>query len=128
MNVEDADAFALAREPLDEERAEVSRATRDQVHAVRACAQRNIGFLLYSSFAYAKKERSSLSDFKQRCGFQRMDVPRYYVPLTRWGAIDYRLGPHHGLKDRLPESIAGQLRDARTAWLRRKYGAVASMH
>lgn len=97
-------------------------------HAVRACAQRNIGFLVYSSFAYAKKERSSLSDFKQRCGFQRMDVPRYYVPLTRWGAIAYRLGLHHGLKDRLPESIAGQLRDARTAWLRRKYGAVASMH
>ena len=96
-------------------------------HAVRACAHRGIGYLTYASFAYGNKERSSLSDFKQRCGFQRMDVPRYYVPLTRWGAIAYRLGLHHGLKDRLPESIAGRLRDARSAWYRRKYGAGAAI-
>lgn len=94
-------------------------------HAVRACASRQIKYLVYSSFAYAKKERSSLSDFKQRCGFQRMDVPRYYVPLTRWGAIAYRAGLHHGIKTRLPETLAAPLRGARAAWYRRKYGALA---
>jgi hypothetical protein len=95
-------------------------------HAVRACASRQIKYLVYSSFAYAKKERSSLSDFKERCGFQRMDVPRYYVPLTRWGAAAYRLGLHRGLQSLLPESIAAPLRDARAAWYRRKYGALAA--
>lgn len=93
-------------------------------HAVRACANRGIGYLVYSNFAYAKKERSSLSDFKQRCGFRQMDVPRYFVPLTRRGAVAYRLGLHHGLKDRLPEAVAAPLRDARAAWYRRKYGAL----
>jgi hypothetical protein len=95
-------------------------------HAVRACASRQIKYLVYSSFAYGNKERSSLSDFKERCGFQRMDVPRYYVPLTRWGAVAYRLGLHHGFKERLPESVASRLRDARASWLRRKYGAAGA--
>jgi hypothetical protein len=92
-------------------------------HAVRASAERGIAYLTYASLTYGNKERSTLSDFKVRCGFQRMDVPRYYVPLTRWGAMAYRLGLHRGLKDRLPESIAAPLRDARASWLRRKYGA-----
>jgi hypothetical protein len=91
--------------------------------AVRACASRQIKYLVYSSFAYGNKERSSLSDFKQRNAFARVDVPRYYVPLTRWGAMAYRLGLHHGLKDRLPEAVAAPLREARAAWYRRKYSA-----
>jgi hypothetical protein len=91
-------------------------------HAVRACEKRRIEFLTYCSYAYGKKAESSLSEFKRRNGFQRMDVPRYYVPLTRWGATAYRLGLHRGLKDRLPESVASRLRDARASWLRRKYG------
>lgn len=92
--------------------------------AVRCCAERGISFLVYSSFAYGKKERSSLSDFKERNGFQRMDVPRYYVPLTRWGAAAYRLGLHHGWKDRLPEAAAAPLREWRAARLRRRYGSL----
>ncbi len=95
-------------------------------HAVRACERRRIPFLTYCSYTYGKKAESSLSEFKRRNGFQRIDVPRFYVPLTRWGAAAYRLGLHHGLKDRLPESIAGRLRDARAAWYRRKYDAAAT--
>lgn len=90
--------------------------------AVRSCADRGISYLAYSHFAYGKKQHSSLSDFKERNAFVRMDIPRYYVPLTRWGAAAYRLGLHHGLKDRLPESLAGRLREARTAWLKKRYG------
>lgn len=92
--------------------------------AVRSCADRGISFLAYCNYAYGKKGDSSLSEFKRRNGFRRADVPRYYVPLTRWGALAYRLGLHHGLKDRLPESVAARLRDARAAWFRRKYGAL----
>lgn len=92
-------------------------------HAVRACAQRNIAYLTYCNYSYGKKAASSLSEFKRRNGFRRMDVPRYYVPLTRWGAMALRLGLHRGLKDRLPESVAAPLREARAAWYRRKYSA-----
>ena len=61
--------------------------------AVRSCAERGIPYLVYSKFAYGKKQRSSLSDFKERNGFQRIDVPRYYVPLTRTGWLARSLGP-----------------------------------
>jgi hypothetical protein len=91
--------------------------------AVRACEKRRIEFLTYCSYTYGKKAESSLSEFKRRNGFRRMDVPRYYVPLTRRGAVAFRLGLHHGLKDRLPESVASRLRDARAAWYQRKYDA-----
>src|ERR1700756_3639550 len=45
--------------------------------AVRSCADRNIPNLVYAKFAYGKKVQSSLSDFKERNGFQRVDIPRY---------------------------------------------------
>ena len=60
------------------------------------CKSRHFSFV-YSKFAYGKRLRSSLSDFKERNGFQRIDIPRYYVPLTRWGLIAFRLGLHRQL-------------------------------
>ena len=60
-----------------------------------------------------KKERSSLSDFKERNGFQRINLPRYYVPLTALGSAAFRLGMHHKLIDRLPEPLLAKARDFR---------------
>ncbi len=88
--------------------------------AVRSCAKRNIPYLVYSNFAYGKKQQDSLSDFKERNGFQRVDVARYYVPLTRLGAIGFSLGLHHKLSERLPESVLSKLREYRNAWYNRK--------
>lgn len=89
--------------------------------AVRSCADRHISHLVYAKFAYGKKETSSLSDFKERNGFQRVDIPRYYVPLTRWGSAALAMKLHHGLVERLPESMAKKLRDLRTSWYQRKF-------
>jgi len=89
--------------------------------AVRSCADRHISHLVYSQFAYGKKVRSTLSDFKERNGFQRVDIPRYYVPLTRWGSAALAMRLHHKLADRLPEALAGKLRDLRTAWYQVRY-------
>jgi hypothetical protein len=89
--------------------------------AVRSCAQRNIPRLVYSNFAYGKKTHSSLSDFKERNGFRRVDIPRYYVPLTKWGAAAFSMGLHHKLIDRLPESLAEKLRDVRHSWYQHKF-------
>jgi hypothetical protein len=89
--------------------------------AVRSCADRHISHLIYAKFAYGKKETSSLSDFKVHNGFQRVDVPRYYVPLTRWGSAALAMGLHRGLVDRLPESMAAKLRDLRTSWYQRRF-------
>jgi len=88
--------------------------------AVRSCAEREIAYLVYSNFAYGKKQSDSLSDFKERNGFQRIDVPRYYVPLTAVGRAAFRFGLHHRLADHIPESFMAKLRDVRSAWYGRR--------
>jgi hypothetical protein len=89
--------------------------------AVRSCADRGIPHLVYSKFAYGKRLQSSLSDFKRRNGFQQIDLPRFYVPLTRWGSIAFKMGLHRSPIDLVPESVGAKLRAARAAWYRHKF-------
>jgi len=84
--------------------------------AVRCCADRGIRYLVYERFAYGKKNGDSLSHFKEVNGFARVNLPRYYVPLTPLGRAAFRLGLHHRLVDRLPESLTAKFRDLRRAW------------
>jgi hypothetical protein len=89
-------------------------------HSVRACASRKIAYLVYQSFTYGKKQWDGIMKFKEVNGFQRVDLPRYYVPLTVWGKMAFRMGLHHRMVDRLPESIVGKLRQIRNDWYSRK--------
>jgi hypothetical protein len=91
-------------------------------YAVRACADRGIEYLVYSNFAYGNKSHDSLSDFKERNGFRRIDVPRYYLPLTPLGRIAWRLGLHLSLHHHLPEPVIAALRKYRAAWYNRRFG------
>jgi hypothetical protein len=89
--------------------------------AVRSCAKRGIPYLLYSNFVYGKRQRDSLMEFKERNGFRRIDLPRYYVPITRFGHIALRLGLHKSLVSHVPESMLAKVRELRTAWYKRKF-------
>lgn len=93
--------------------------------AVRFCAERGIPHLLYQSFSYGKRQRDTLSDFKENNGFERIDVPRYYIPLTRIGWAAFRLGLHHRFADHIPESAMAKLRELRKAWYERKAQVIA---
>ena len=84
--------------------------------AVKACAERGIPHLVYANFAYGSKQRDSLSDFKQHNGFQRIEVPRYYVPLTAVGRAALRFGLHKGVVTRVPEPVLDRLRSIRRRW------------
>jgi hypothetical protein len=88
--------------------------------AVRACATRGIPFLVYSNFSYGAKKSDSLSDFKEHNGFTRIELPRYYVPLTMLGHSALRLGLHRRLSERLPEPILERLRQWRNSWYNQK--------
>jgi len=84
--------------------------------AVQACADRGVSRLVYSNFAYGKKQSDSLSDFKERNGFARVDVPRYYVPLTAIGSLAFRCRLHKKWSEHVPESVAARMRDLRAKW------------
>jgi hypothetical protein len=92
--------------------------------AVRSCAERKISYLVYSNFAYGNKERSTLSDFKERNAFKRIDLPRYYVPLTYTGRLALRMGLHRKFSDHIPEPILVKLRALRNSWYSRKLQSV----
>lgn len=89
--------------------------------AVRSCANRGIPYLWYANFSYGRKQRDSLADFKRYNGFQKIDVPRYYVPLTTTGRIALRMGLQHGIADRVPEPVAAAYRRIRAFWYSRVF-------
>jgi hypothetical protein len=92
---------------------------------VRVCSERGISYLVYEHFSYGKKEGDSLSHFKEVNGFQKMNLPRYYIPLTPLGGLAFKLGLHHKIVDRLPESMVSRIRDFRKTWHERKFREAA---
>jgi len=94
--------------------------------SVRSCAERGIRYLVYQNFTYGNKKPDSLTKFKEVNGFQRVDLPRYYIPMTRTGWLVFRLGLHHGFANFLPESISTKLRELRKAWYQRKFQAATT--
>jgi hypothetical protein len=94
--------------------------------AVRSCAERGIPYLWYANFSYGKKQSDSLADFKRHNGFQKVDLPRYYVPLTVAGRMALRLGLHHTHADLIPEPVAATYRRIRSWWYTRRFPGLES--
>jgi hypothetical protein len=79
--------------------------------AVEVCEVRKLGYLVY--FCWGD---DSLTEFKRRCGFEKVSVPRYYVPLTWKGKMALRFDAHHGWKGMLPVRINDSLKHLRKRW------------
>jgi hypothetical protein len=84
--------------------------------AVELCEARKKSYLTYGYFSYGNKRDSSIVDFKVRNGFQEIFVPRFYVPLTAWGALCLKLNLHRGLLGILPHRLITMGLSARTKW------------
>jgi hypothetical protein len=93
--------------------------------AVRSCAERGISHLVYEHFQYGSKQGDSLSHFKEVNGFNRVDVPRYYVPLSALGKTSFRLGLHRRIIDQIPASVANKIREIRKNWYGRRFGTIS---
>lgn len=94
--------------------------------AVRSCAEKGISYLWYANFSYRNKQRDSLADFKLHNGFQRVELPRYYVPMTAAGRIALRLGIHHSIADWIPEPVGNTYRKIRSLWYARRFPALTN--
>jgi len=91
--------------------------------AVEICSQRGISHLCYYSYVY-NDPMSSLTEFKRRNGFEKMLLPRYYIPLTAKGKIALKLGFHCGLVKNIPKPLLSQLLKVRSYWNARRLKAV----
>ena len=83
--------------------------------AAELCEEKAISHLIYGKFIYGNKRRSSLVEFKRRNGFEQVNFPRYYVPLTLRGKIFVRLRLYRDLNALIPEPILQPLLNLR-AW------------
>lgn len=79
--------------------------------AVEVCAAQGLPYLIYLFWS-----EDSLAEFKRRSGFERVSVPRYYVPLTAKGHLALKLGLHRGWKAMLPTGLKSALKRLRTRW------------
>jgi len=79
--------------------------------AVERCAQKGLPYLVYALWL-----DDSLGDFKRSNGFQRFDLPRFFVPLTKKGKLALKLGLHRGWKEGVPKPIKKALRKLRRGW------------
>jgi hypothetical protein len=84
--------------------------------AVEFCEQDDISHFVYGRFIYGNKQQSSLVEFKRRNGFEQINFPRYYVPLTVKGEAFVRLKLYRGFGGVLPEPILQTLLSCR-GWL-----------
>jgi hypothetical protein len=84
--------------------------------AIELCEARGISHLTYGRFNYGNKRNSPLREFKIRNGFEEMLMPRFYIPLTTWGAICVRLKLYRGLVGILPESVIALGVGVRSKW------------
>ncbi len=79
--------------------------------AVEICDEKKIPYLVY-----AKWPRGTLADFKRNNAFKKIDLPRYYIPLTVKGSVALTSHLHHGLTGLMPEKLTLRLIDFRKKW------------
>ncbi len=79
--------------------------------AVEICAQRECRYLAYGDW-----EGEGLGDFKRHAGFIRMELPRYYVPLTALGHAALGVGLHRPAAQLLPSGLRSRLKAWRRKW------------
>lgn len=90
--------------------------------AVEVCEREKVPYLVYAKFFYGGKGKDSLSDFKHHNGFIKIDLPRYYIPMTVRGKIALKYNLHHDIKDNIPEKLTYFIKEMRYRVNRLIYG------
>lgn len=85
-------------------------------HAVQMCTDLGITYLLYDQYIYANNTKSPLTEFKRRNGFEKILIPRYYVPLTLKGRLALLLGLPLDIKHLIPGRLYALLIKVRAYW------------
>lgn len=94
--------------------------------AVEVCAQKGVAYFIYGNYVYGNKKDSSLVEFKRRNGFEQINFPRYYVPLTWKGKIYVALRLYRGPVGLLPGPLLSVLLQLRDRFYARKKKVAAA--
>ena len=89
--------------------------------AVEICTENKVPYLTYAKFDYGKVGSTTLQNFKLYNGFESIVLPRYYIPLNKWGELVINLKLYKGLKQLLPKQVVRFLLYLRSKWYEKKY-------
>jgi hypothetical protein len=84
--------------------------------SVELCANAGIPYLTYTAW-----RRGTQAEFLIRNGFEKTLVPRYWIPLTRKGAMAMKLGFHRNIRTYIPDPLIGFLLKLRGIFYSRRY-------
>jgi hypothetical protein len=84
--------------------------------AVRLCSKRGVNYLTYGPYVYGNKGEDSLTNFKKANGCLKMNLPRYYVPLTTKGVLALKLNLHRDPRDLVPTWLRNRVVNVRHIW------------
>jgi hypothetical protein len=74
-------------------------------NAVEVCEQKGVSHLVYGKFVYGNNDQSSFVEFKRRNGFEQVNFPRYYIPLTLKGGVFVRLRLYREFSSFVPKPL-----------------------
>ncbi|OPY15880.1 MAG: hypothetical protein A4E69_00382 [Syntrophus sp. PtaB.Bin138] len=94
--------------------------------AVEYCALHTFPFLAYGRFTYGKKGDDGLTEFKRHNGFEKIDIPRYYIPITLTGKLALRLKLHREMSSLLPTNLYQFFLSLRSRWYTKSKAAFYS--
>jgi hypothetical protein len=63
----------------------------------------------------------SLTEFKKHNGFERVELPRFYVPLSAKGKLALSLGLHKGIIEVFPQKMVKFIVGVRSYWYQNRY-------
>jgi Acetyltransferase (GNAT) family len=78
---------------------------------IKKCETKRLPYLVYAYW-----NENSLSDFKRHCGFERVNAPRYFIPLTLKGMLALKCGVHRNWKGAVPRYIRDPLKKLKSRW------------
>ncbi len=84
--------------------------------AVELCSDAGIPYLTYTGW-----RKGTQAEFLIRNGFQKTLVPRYWIPITKKGAVAIKLGLHRNVRAYIPEPVMVLLLDLRRSFYSWRY-------
>jgi hypothetical protein len=84
--------------------------------AVEICEKKKTPYFVYFYWG-----DGTLSEFKRRNGFEKVALPRYYIPLNVFGHMILKLHLHRGIIGVLPRKIVLRLKEVRSKFYELRY-------
>ena len=84
--------------------------------AVELSEAKKMDYFIYGKYIYGNRRDTSIIEYKNRNGFQMIEIPKYYVPLTAKGSVVLKCGLQHGVVGLIPGKLKDYLSGLRAKW------------